>query len=89
MRKSILYFISILLFAIFFSFCQKDPDTKLEKITIYLLLCPNGTDACYNDCANSTGLSDGNVTGTDFNNFSTCKSQCDAYCNLSFLFIEN
>ncbi len=89
MRKLFFYFIFTIGFAILFSYCQKDPDPKLEKITLYLLLCPDGIEACYNDCANRSGLSDGNITGTEYSGFSTCKSQCDAYCNLSFLFIEN
>lgn len=76
-------------FAIFFLQCKKDPDTKTEKLMLYFLLCPNGTDACYNDCASSNGLSDGQITGVEYKKFESCKSQCDAYCNTTFLFIED
>jgi hypothetical protein len=75
--------------AIIFLNCKKDPDTKTEKLVLYFLLCPNGLNACYNDCADRTGLSDGQVTGEDYNNFNSCKSQCDVYCNTSFLFIQD
>jgi hypothetical protein len=89
MKNLKLFLMATLSIAIFFLSCKKDPDIKTEKLMIYLLLCPNGADACYNDCANSSGISDGTITGVEFNQFSTCKSQCDAYCNTSFLLIKD
>ncbi len=87
--NNVRFFLFLLfVFAIFFS-CKKDSDTKTEKVFLYLLLCPNGIDSCYNDCANNNGISDGSITGVEYKNFESCKSQCDVYCNTSFLFIEN
>lgn len=81
---------TVLLFvSIFFLNCKKDPDTKSEKIILYQLLCPNGITACYDQCANTSGFSDGQTTGTEYYAFKSCTSNCDAFCSLSFLFISD
>ncbi len=71
--------------SIFFSHCQKDPDTKTERLIIYSLLCPNGIDACYANCTASNNP----ITGSDYKNLSSCTSLCDTYCSLSFLLVED
>ncbi len=86
--KNIVFFTGILFLATFFLYCKKDPDTRQEKIILYQLLCPRGSEACYNDCANQTGISDGNITGSEYKSFQSCTSLCDSYCNLSFLLIS-
>ncbi|MFN3604392.1 MAG: hypothetical protein ACK4UJ_06760 [Leptonema sp. (in: bacteria)] len=85
--KYLLFFIFLYFFAILFLSCKKDPDTTTEKIILYNLFCAQGINACYDSCAESTGFSDSTITGTEYNNFKSCTSSCDFYCNLSFLLI--
>lgn len=85
--KYILFFRIFIFFAIFFLDCKKDPDTKTERLLLYQLLCPQGSEVCYNDCASSTGISDGSITGTEYKNFQSCTFLCDSFCNLSFLLV--
>ncbi|MCB1169568.1 MAG: hypothetical protein KDK25_04505 [Leptospiraceae bacterium] len=65
--------------------CKKDPDTTTEALVEYLVLCPTGIDACYNDCGTSTGYPG---QGSDFRAFQTCTAQCDAKCSTSALFLS-
>lgn len=69
--------------------CKKDPSTFPEEYVQYLLLCPTGLDACYNDCASSTGYpGSGDTAGETFRNFQTCTSNCDTRCNNTALLLS-
>jgi len=68
--------------------CKKDESELEQKIITYQLLCPAGIDACYNECGQSSGISDGTATGAEMRAFTTCTNQCDLMCNTSFLFLS-
>lgn len=81
-----------ILFALSFFFangCSRDPDTRMKKLAVVYLLCPTGTQGCYNNCqtANDTNH-DGVITGGEFVNFNTCTATCDTNCSLSFLYMS-
>ncbi|MBU43435.1 MAG: hypothetical protein CMN76_09470 [Spirochaetaceae bacterium] len=65
--------------------CKKDPDATQEALIEYLVLCPNGIDACYDACSTTTGYPG---DGSDFRAFQTCTAECDARCSTSALFLS-
>lgn len=65
--------------------CKKDPDSTAEALAQYLVFCPTGIDACYDECATSTGYPG---DGSDFRAFQTCTANCDTRCSTSTLLLS-
>lgn len=86
-RAGITFFIFAIVFGL--SSCKKDPSTVPDELVQYILLCPTGLDACYNECASTTGYPGGGESaGATYREFVNCTGVCDQRCSNTALLLS-